>query len=735
MSSDTNANFTPSLDDYKDYKYKIRPFNLFCAQNFPLIEENFDALTTYQLLCKLNGYLNQIITDLNITEDNMNTQNNNIKMLLNAYNELQSYVNTYFDNLDVQEEINNKLDAMAKDGTLTKLIEDYVNPYIQQQNNKINEIEETVNNRLNQQDSQIGAIKSSSPVIVNSTSEMTDTGKVYILTTNMHIYVYSGGSFKDTGFVYGADVNAVAGYGKNISSADIWANFGNDYNNLLPNKIYTINYADGNQLNEPETNFNGTILSIAPKTNSFIGNVQIAYGLDNTYIRINWSGWTSWKALNIANFSLNSASKWNTYNNNFNNLIPNNTYIISYIDSNIQNAPDENFIGTVITMGGNADVYNGQIQLAFDLNNNFYFRIKWASTWYNWYSFSELDLSYQSIISSPDKWTPFENDCNNLVPNKCYVISYNSNIQNLPETDFIGTIISLAGKPNSYNGQIQIAIDLNNNMLFRVRWSNSWLNWYKIINKDDVNTLIDNKLANLPINNLELYKVFKTVGIIGDSLASGESSYKDNGEIKFVDLYQYSWGQFMAKSSGNKYINFSKGGMTTKGWLINSDYGLPFAKQPENRCDSYIIGLGVNDRNSEMTVGTSADIDLENSDNNKDTFYGNYGKIIQEIQKLYPTVKIFVLTIPSSNSNNTNYNNAIRDMANIFNNVYCIDLYNNVYDAYNSGFIENNKRDGHYNAIAYEYMAEIIARQISLYMADNYEDFKYCEFINTEYTY
>ena len=38
------------------------------------------------------------------------------------YLQLQSYVNNYFDNLDVQEEINNKLDEMASDGTLENLI-------------------------------------------------------------------------------------------------------------------------------------------------------------------------------------------------------------------------------------------------------------------------------------------------------------------------------------------------------------------------------------------------------------------------------------------------------------------------------------------------------------------------------------------------------------------------------------------------------------------------------------
>ena len=39
---------------------------------------------------------------------------------------LYNYVHDYFDNLDVQEEINNKLDVMAEDGTLASILENYV---------------------------------------------------------------------------------------------------------------------------------------------------------------------------------------------------------------------------------------------------------------------------------------------------------------------------------------------------------------------------------------------------------------------------------------------------------------------------------------------------------------------------------------------------------------------------------------------------------------------------------
>ena len=43
-----------------------------------------------------------------------------------AFQDLKDFVNTYFDDLDVQEEINTKLDDMAADGTLAPLIAPYV---------------------------------------------------------------------------------------------------------------------------------------------------------------------------------------------------------------------------------------------------------------------------------------------------------------------------------------------------------------------------------------------------------------------------------------------------------------------------------------------------------------------------------------------------------------------------------------------------------------------------------
>lgn len=87
--------------------------------NFPYIEEDFDALTNYELLSKVVEYLNKVIA-------NENEQNESILELYNSFNDLKNYVDNYFENLDVQDEINNKLDKMVEDGQLEQIIEQFL---------------------------------------------------------------------------------------------------------------------------------------------------------------------------------------------------------------------------------------------------------------------------------------------------------------------------------------------------------------------------------------------------------------------------------------------------------------------------------------------------------------------------------------------------------------------------------------------------------------------------------
>lgn len=120
-------------------KTRIPKFRRFVIQNFPFIEEDFDALTDYGLICKVVEFLNDVI-------ESTNESSAQVEELTDLYNELKAYVDSYFDNLDVQDEINKKLDQFASDGTLYRLINDEIfgdiNNQILHQSQQINQLEE-----------------------------------------------------------------------------------------------------------------------------------------------------------------------------------------------------------------------------------------------------------------------------------------------------------------------------------------------------------------------------------------------------------------------------------------------------------------------------------------------------------------------------------------------------------------------------------------------------------------
>ena len=117
----------------------LRPFTKFCMTIGAIPSSYLISMTYEEQLLWLCDYIQNTVIP---------TVNNNagcITELQNLYIELKNYCDNYFTNLDVQEEINNKLDNLVTDGTLTNLIANYVNPYISEQNSKIITIENKVN--------------------------------------------------------------------------------------------------------------------------------------------------------------------------------------------------------------------------------------------------------------------------------------------------------------------------------------------------------------------------------------------------------------------------------------------------------------------------------------------------------------------------------------------------------------------------------------------------------------
>lgn len=79
-----------------------------------------DAMTYYECLAYLVKYMEETL----IPAINENAEA--VEELQRLYIQLKAFVDNYFDNLDVQDEINNKLDQMADDGTLQEIIGDYL---------------------------------------------------------------------------------------------------------------------------------------------------------------------------------------------------------------------------------------------------------------------------------------------------------------------------------------------------------------------------------------------------------------------------------------------------------------------------------------------------------------------------------------------------------------------------------------------------------------------------------
>lgn len=137
---------------------KVENFRFWCQKVLPLVYD--DSLSYYELLCKMVTYINNTINAVNEnTEDvtNMRTELTEFKTSIDTevdefktyvngrVNELESYMNNYFDNLDVRNEINNKLDIMASDGTLTSLITPYIDAMAEEFSDEINTINTNVN--------------------------------------------------------------------------------------------------------------------------------------------------------------------------------------------------------------------------------------------------------------------------------------------------------------------------------------------------------------------------------------------------------------------------------------------------------------------------------------------------------------------------------------------------------------------------------------------------------------
>lgn len=98
-----------------------------------------DAMTYYECLAYLVKYMEETM----IPAINENAEA--VKELQGLYIQLKTFVDTYFENLDVQEEINTKLDQMVEDGTLQEIITTYIQSNVAWTFNTVAEMKSATN--------------------------------------------------------------------------------------------------------------------------------------------------------------------------------------------------------------------------------------------------------------------------------------------------------------------------------------------------------------------------------------------------------------------------------------------------------------------------------------------------------------------------------------------------------------------------------------------------------------
>lgn len=129
----------------------------FIAPSCVNLSTYIQGMSDYEVICYFSQLIQQWAIEWGQTQQDWKTQqeafesfkgyvNTEIEDFENnitgKYTELKNYVDTYFENLDVQQEINNKLDEMEADGSLDKIINQKIfaplEPFISVANYKTN---------------------------------------------------------------------------------------------------------------------------------------------------------------------------------------------------------------------------------------------------------------------------------------------------------------------------------------------------------------------------------------------------------------------------------------------------------------------------------------------------------------------------------------------------------------------------------------------------------------------
>lgn len=135
-----------------------------------------ESLSYYECLLWLCNYLENTVIPA------VNNNAEAVSELQNLFTQLQTFVETYFDNLDVQEEVNTKLDEMALDGTLAEIINEEI---FTELDNKV----DTNTTNIETNTTNISSLNTELDKLVNKTSKLN-------LQNGVKVFAHRGASYE-----------------------------------------------------------------------------------------------------------------------------------------------------------------------------------------------------------------------------------------------------------------------------------------------------------------------------------------------------------------------------------------------------------------------------------------------------------------------------------------------------------------------------------------------------------
>lgn len=228
---------------------------------------------TARMYAKVNE-LTQSVNNQNTTIEDF------IQTMTTDFNELHDYVYDYFANLNVQVEINNKLDVMASDGTILEIMTPYLENLTSELNDQYDELSENITSQVDIINTKVNALTSISPIAVGSTDDMTDTSKIYLLTTDGNWYYWTGSAWSAGGSYESTPHALLSIVGNMVASNTITKD-------KLSDKINLLSKATAIQTNKSIRTFvSGTGATIVDNTGTNVLTFPMSVLSDIVYIHI-----------------------------------------------------------------------------------------------------------------------------------------------------------------------------------------------------------------------------------------------------------------------------------------------------------------------------------------------------------------------------------------------------------------------------------------------------------------